>query len=242
MRSTSTKKPAVTAPRPARRPRGRFPDEEAAQRFAPPALVRRELNGRKTPPRTRTAAPPATCCGMTTARGLRPFCTTIFTEMSALRPPAPAYHPRPGRPPPTRRPREIVDAVTAAIRSVEANQYAPRRRARSVRRYRGPSALLWASSRRPRGVQSPSARPRDCGDDARAAGPGIPADEVSSSSRSMTLCGDIAMAGATGAASSLRPPDFASLDLDELADAAAAGPGFGSPAQLWPHHPYGSAS
>jgi hypothetical protein len=58
-----------------------------------------------------------------TARGLRPFGTTIFTEMSALAARTGALNLGQGSPD-TDGPREVVEAVTTTMRS-GFNQYAP---------------------------------------------------------------------------------------------------------------------
>jgi N-succinyldiaminopimelate aminotransferase len=157
---------------------------------------------------------------MTTAARLRPFGTTIFTEMSALAVRTGAINLGQGFPD-TDGPGEIVDAVTAAMRSGEANQYAP---------LAGVPALRAAIAAHQRRRYDLEVVPDDGVQVTFGATEGIaatmlgllePGDEVVVLEPFYdSYAATIAMAGATRRLVTLRPPDFA-LDLDELARAAA---------------------
>jgi N-succinyldiaminopimelate aminotransferase len=174
---------------------------------------------------------------MTTAARLRPFGTTIFTEMSALALRTGAINLGQGFPD-IDGPGEIVDAVTAAMRSGEANQYAPLTGVPQLR------AAIAAHQHRCYGLEID---PDESVQVTFGATEGIaatmlgllePGDEVVVLEPFYdSYAATIAMAGATRRHVTLRPPDFA-LDLDELARAAA-----GPRARLLllnsPHNPTG---
>jgi N-succinyldiaminopimelate aminotransferase len=154
-----------------------------------------------------------------TATRLRPFGTTIFTEMSALAARTGAINLGQGFPD-TDGPAEIVDAVTAAMRT-GANQYAP---------LPGVPQLCAAIAEHQRRCYGLDVDP-DAGvqvtfgatEAIAAAMLGLlePGDEVVVLEPFYdSYAATIAMAGATRRLVTLRPPDFA-LDLDELATAAA---------------------
>jgi N-succinyldiaminopimelate aminotransferase len=154
-----------------------------------------------------------------TAKRLRPFGTTIFTEMSALAARTGAINLGQGFPD-TDGPAEIVDAVTAAMRT-GANQYAP---------LPGVPQLCGAVAEHQRRCYGLDVDP-DAGvqvtfgatEAIAAAMLGLlePGDEVVVLEPFYdSYAATIAMAGATRRLVTLRPPDFV-LDLDELATAAA---------------------
>jgi N-succinyldiaminopimelate aminotransferase len=153
------------------------------------------------------------------ARRLRPFGTTIFTEMSALAASTGALNLGQGSPD-ADGPQEIIDAATAAMRS-GANQYAPLPGVPEL------CAAIAGHQRRRYGLEL----------DARA---GIQVTFGATEAIAATMLGllepgdavvvlepfydsypaTIAMAGAERRLVTLRPPDFA-VDLDALATAAA---------------------
>jgi N-succinyldiaminopimelate aminotransferase len=156
---------------------------------------------------------------MTAAR-LRPFGTTIFTEMSALAARTGAINLGQGFPD-TDGPAEIVDAVTAAMRSGSANQYAPLGGVPELR------AAIAEHQRRCYGLEvdpDGGVQVTFGATEAIAAtmlGLLEPGDEVVVLEPFYdSYAATIAMAGATRRLVTLRPPDFA-LDADELAAAAA---------------------
>jgi N-succinyldiaminopimelate aminotransferase len=152
------------------------------------------------------------------ARRLRPFGTTIFTEMSALAARTGALNLGQGSPD-SDGPAEIIEAVTAAMRS-GANQYAPLPGVPELR------AAIAGHQRRRYGLEL----------DARA---GIQVTFGATEAIAATMLGllepgdavvvlepfydsypaTIAIAGAERRLVTLRPPDFA-VDLDALATAA----------------------
>jgi N-succinyldiaminopimelate aminotransferase len=155
-----------------------------------------------------------------TATRLAPFGTTIFTEMSALATRTGAINLGQGFPD-TDGPAEIVDAVTAAMRSGSANQYAPLRGVAQLR------AAIAAHQQRcyalridpDVGVQVTFGATEAIA--ATMLGLLEPGDEVVVLEPFYdSYAATIAMAGATRRLVTLRPPGFA-LDLDELAAAAA---------------------
>jgi N-succinyldiaminopimelate aminotransferase len=157
---------------------------------------------------------------MTAAR-LRPFGTTIFTEMSALAARTGAINLGQGFPD-TDGPAEIVDAVTAAMRSGAANQYAPLGGVPELR------AAIAAHQRRRYGLEVDAERGVQVTFGATEAiaatmlGLLEPGDEVVV----LEPYYDSYAATAAMAGASLRPvrlcaPDFA-LDVGALQDAAAA--------------------
>ncbi|MEA2150583.1 MAG: N-succinyldiaminopimelate aminotransferase [Solirubrobacteraceae bacterium] len=155
-----------------------------------------------------------------TATRLRPFGTTIFTEMSALAVRTGAINLGQGFPD-TDGPAEIVDAVTAAMRSGTANQYAPLAGVPELR------AAIADHQRRCYGLEvdpDHGVQVTFGATEAIAAtmlGLLEPGDEVVVLEPFYdSYAATIAMAGATRRLVTLRPPDFA-LDPDELAAAAA---------------------
>jgi N-succinyldiaminopimelate aminotransferase len=157
-----------------------------------------------------------------TATRLAPFGTTIFTEMSALAARTGAINLGQGFPD-ADGPAEIVDAVTAAMRSGTANQYAPLGGVPQLR------AAIAAHQQRcygldidpDHGVQVTFGATEAIA--ATMLGLLEPGDEVVVLEPFYdSYAATIAMAGATRRLVTLRPPDFA-LDLDELAAAAAGG-------------------
>jgi N-succinyldiaminopimelate aminotransferase len=154
-----------------------------------------------------------------TATRLRPFGTTIFTEMSALATRTGAINLGQGFPD-TDGPAEIIDAVTAAMRA-GANQYAPLPGVPQLR------AAIAAHQRRCYGLDvDPDAGVQVTFGATEAIAATMlgllePGDEVVVLEPFYdSYAATIAMAGATRRLVTLRPPDFA-LDLDELAAAAA---------------------
>jgi N-succinyldiaminopimelate aminotransferase len=154
-----------------------------------------------------------------TATRLRPFGTTIFTEMSALATRTGAINLGQGFPD-TDGPAEIVDAVTAAMRA-GANQYAPLTGVPQLR------SAIAAHQRRCYGLDvDPDAGVQVTFGATEAIAATMlgllePGDEVVVLEPFYdSYAATIAMAGATRRLVTLRPPDFA-LDLDELAAAAA---------------------
>jgi N-succinyldiaminopimelate aminotransferase len=157
-----------------------------------------------------------------TATRLAAFGTTIFTEMSALATRTGAINLGQGFPD-TDGPAEIVDAVTAAMRSGSANQYAPLRGVAQLR------AAIAAHQQRRYGLRidpDEGVQVTFGATEAIAAtmlGLLEPGDEVVVLEPFYdSYAATIAMAGATRRLVTLRPPGFA-LDLDELATAAAGG-------------------
>jgi N-succinyldiaminopimelate aminotransferase len=155
-----------------------------------------------------------------TASRLRPFGTTIFTEMSALALRTGAINLGQGFPD-TDGPAEIVDAVTAAMRSGSANQYAPLAGVSELR------AAIAAHQQRCYGLEIDPDRGVQVTFGATEAiaatmlGLLEPGDEVVVLEPFYdSYAATIAMAGATRRVVTLRPPDFA---LDPAALAAAAG-------------------
>ena len=155
-----------------------------------------------------------------TARRLRPFGTTIFAEVSALAARTGALNLGQGFPD-TDGPGEIADAVTAAMRSGYANQYAPLPGVPELR------AAIAGHQRRRYGIELD----RDAGiqvtfgaTEAIAAtmlGLLEPGDAVVMLEPYYdSYAASVAMAGGKRRLVTLRPPDFA-VDLDELASAAA---------------------
>jgi N-succinyldiaminopimelate aminotransferase len=152
------------------------------------------------------------------AARLRPFGTTIFTEMSALALRTGAINLGQGFPD-TDGPAEIVDAVTAAMRA-GANQYAPLRGVPEL------CAAIAEHQRRRYGLEvdpDTGVQVTFGATEAIAAtmlGLLEPGDEVVVLEPFYdSYAATIAMAGATRRLVTLRPPDFA-LDPDELAAAA----------------------
>jgi N-succinyldiaminopimelate aminotransferase len=155
-----------------------------------------------------------------TASRLRPFGTTIFTEMSALALRTGAINLGQGFPD-TDGPAEIVDAVTAAMRSGSANQYAPLAGVPELR------AAIAAHQQRCYGLEIDPDRGVQVTFGATEAiaatmlGLLEPGDEVVVLEPFYdSYAATIAMAGATRRVVTLRPPDFA-LDPAALAAAAA---------------------
>jgi N-succinyldiaminopimelate aminotransferase len=155
-----------------------------------------------------------------TATRLSGFGTTIFTEWSALAARTGAINLGQGFPD-TDGPAEIVDAVTTAMRSGTANQYAPLRGVPDLR------AAIAAHQQRhysleidpDLGVQVTFGATEAIA--ATMLGLLDPGDEVVVLEPFYdSYAATIAMAGATRRLVTLRPPDFA-LDADELAAAAA---------------------
>jgi N-succinyldiaminopimelate aminotransferase len=172
---------------------------------------------------------------MTAAR-LRPFGTTIFTEMSAIAARTGAINLGQGFPD-TDGPVEIVDAVAAAMRS-GANQYPP---------LPGVAQLCGAIAEHQRRCYGLAVDPEDGVQVTFGATEAIaatmlgllePGDEVLVLEPFYdSYAATIAMAGATRRLVTLRPPGFA-LDPDELEATAAAG----RPRMLLlnsPHNPTG---
>ncbi|MGI9099078.1 MAG: pyridoxal phosphate-dependent aminotransferase [Solirubrobacteraceae bacterium] len=154
-----------------------------------------------------------------TATRLRPFGTTIFTEMSALAARTGAINLGQGVPD-TDGPEEIVDAVTTAMRT-GANQYAPLPGVPELR------AAIADHQRRRYGLDvDPDAGVQVTFGATEAIAATMlgllePGDEVVVLEPFYdSYAATIAMAGAIRRLVTLRPPDFA-LDLDELAAAAA---------------------
>jgi N-succinyldiaminopimelate aminotransferase len=155
-----------------------------------------------------------------TATRLSGFGTTIFTEWSALAARTGAINLGQGFPD-TDGPAEIVDAVTTAMRSGTANQYAPLRGVPELR-----AAIAAHQQRRysleidpDLGVQVTFGATEAIA--ATMLGLLDPGDEVVVLEPFYdSYAATIAMAGATRRLVTLRPPDFA-LDADELAAAAA---------------------
>jgi N-succinyldiaminopimelate aminotransferase len=152
------------------------------------------------------------------AARLRPFGTTIFSEMSALAVRTGAINLGQGFPD-TDGPAEIVDAVTAAMRA-GANQYAPLPGVPEL------CAAIAEHQRRRYGldVDPDSGVQVTFGATEAVAATMLgllePGDEVVVLEPFYdSYAATIAMAGATRRLVTLRPPDFA-LDLDELAAAA----------------------
>ena len=156
---------------------------------------------------------------MTTAKRLRAFGTTIFTEMSALAASTGAINLGQGFPD-TDGPPEIVAAVETALRSGAANQYAPLAGVPQL------CAAIAAHQRRRYGLE---VDPQDGVQVTFGATEAIaattlgllePGDEVVVLEPFYdSYAAAIAMAGATRRLVTLRPPGFA-LDLDALAAAA----------------------
>ncbi len=153
------------------------------------------------------------------ATRLRPFGTTIFTEMSALAARTGAINLGQGFPD-TDGPSEIVDAVTTAMRT-GANQYAPLTGVPELR------AAIAGHQRRHYGLEidaDDGVQVTFGATEAIAAtmlGLLEPGDEVVVLEPFYdSYAATIAMAGARRRLVTLRPPDFA-LDADELAAAAA---------------------
>ncbi len=155
------------------------------------------------------------------AKRLRPFGTTIFTEMSALAQRTGALNLGQGAPD-TDGPAELMDAVTAAMASGRANQYAP---------LAGVPELCAAIAGHQLRHYGLALDPEDGIQVTFGATEGIAAAMLG-----LLEPGDavvvlepfydcyaptIAMAGGERRLVTLRPPDFA-LDLDELAAAARA--------------------
>jgi N-succinyldiaminopimelate aminotransferase len=156
---------------------------------------------------------------MTTATRLRPFGTTIFSEMSALAARTGAIDLGQGVPD-TDGPREIVAVVESAMRSGGANQYAP---------LAGVPELCAAIADHQRRRYGLDVDPQDGVQVTFGATEAIaatmlgllePGDEVVVVEPFYDCyAATIAMAGAVRRPVTLRPPDFA-LDLDALAAAA----------------------
>ena len=171
---------------------------------------------------------------MTTAR-LRPFGTTIFSEMSALAARTGAINLGQGFPD-TDGPAEIVAAAERALRSGESNQYGP------VAGVPELCAAIAAHQRRHYGLE---VDPADgvqvtfgATEAIAAAMLGLlePGDEVVVVEPFYdSYAATIALAGATRRLVTMRPPDFA-LDLDAL---AAAAPGARMLVLNSPHNPTG---
>jgi N-succinyldiaminopimelate aminotransferase len=172
-----------------------------------------------------------------TATRLRPFGTTIFTEMSALAARTGAINLGQGFPD-TDGPGEIVDAVTAAMRSGTANQYAPLGGVPELR------AAVAAHQGRHYGL---AIDPDDGVQVTFGATEAIaatmlgllePGDEVVVLEPYYdSYAATVAMAGASLRPVTLHPPDFA-LDVDAL-DAAAAAPRARMLLLNSPHNPTG---
>ncbi len=169
------------------------------------------------------------------AKRLRPFGTTIFTEMSALAARTGALNLGQGAPD-TDGPAEIMDAVTAAMASGDANQYAPLAGVPELR------AAIAAHQRRLYGIELDA-------DDGIQVTFGA-TEGIAAAMLGLLEPGDavvvlepfydcyapmIAMAGGERRLVTLRPPDFA-LDLDGL---AAAAPGARMLLLNSPHNPTG---
>jgi N-succinyldiaminopimelate aminotransferase len=155
------------------------------------------------------------------AARLRPFGTTIFSEMSALAVRTGAINLGQGFPD-TDGPAEIVDAVTAAMRA-GANQYAPLPGVPEL------CAAIAEHQRRRYGLEvDPESGVQVTFGATEAVAATMlgllePGDEVVVLEPFYdSYAATIAMAGATRRLVTLRPPDFA-LDLDELAAAARGG-------------------
>jgi N-succinyldiaminopimelate aminotransferase len=155
-----------------------------------------------------------------TASRLRPFGTTVFTEMSALAVRTGAINLGQGFPD-TDGPAEIVDAVTAAMRSGTANQYAPLAGVPALR------TAIAAHQRRCYGLEvdpDHGVQVTFGATEAIAAtmlGLLEPGDEVVVIEPFYdSYAAAIAMAGATRRLVTLRPPDFA-LDAEALTAATA---------------------
>ncbi len=156
---------------------------------------------------------------MTTATRLRPFGTTIFTEMSALATRTGAINLGQGFPDTDGAP-EIIAVVETAMRSGGANQYAP---------LPGVPELCAAVADHQRRRYGLEVDPQDGVQVTFGATEAIaatvlgllePGDEVVVLEPFYdSYAATIAMAGATRRLVTLRPPDFA-LDLDALATAA----------------------
>jgi len=156
---------------------------------------------------------------MTTAARLRPFGTTIFTEMSALATRTGAINLGQGFPD-TDGPPEIIAVVETAMRSGGANQYAP---------LPGVPELCAAIADHQRRRYGLEVDPQDGVQVTVGATEAIaatmlglvePGDEVVVLEPFYdSYAATIAMAGATRRLVTLRPPDFV-LDLDALATAA----------------------
>src|SRR5215207_3230185 len=154
-----------------------------------------------------------------TARRLRPFGTTIFTEMSALAARTGALNLGQGFPD-TDGPAEIVDAVARAMRSGHANQYAPLPGVPELR------AAIAGHQRRRYGIELDP-------DDGIQVTFGA-TEAIAATMLGLLEPGDavvmlepyydsyaaaVAIAGGERRLVTLRPPDFA-VDLDALASAA----------------------
>ncbi|HEV7804801.1 MAG TPA: pyridoxal phosphate-dependent aminotransferase [Solirubrobacteraceae bacterium] len=154
-----------------------------------------------------------------TARRLRPFGTTIFTEMSALAARSNALNLGQGSPD-TDGPAEVVEAVTTAMRSGRANQYAPLAGVPELR------AAIAAHQRRRYGIELDP-------DDGIQVTFGA-TEAIAATMLGLVEPGDavvvlepfydsyaatIAMAGGERRLVTLRPPDF-TVDVDALAAAA----------------------
>jgi N-succinyldiaminopimelate aminotransferase len=169
------------------------------------------------------------------ARRLRPFGTTIFTEMSALAQRTGALNLGQGAPD-TDGPAEIMDAVTAAMATGRANQYAP---------LAGVPELCAAIAEHQLRYYGLTVDPVDgvqvtfgATEAIAAAMLGLlePGDAVVVLEPSYDCYAPtIAMAGGERRLVTLRPPDFA-LDLDAL---AAAAPGARMLLLNSPHNPTG---
>jgi len=170
-----------------------------------------------------------------TARRLRPFGTTIFSEMSALAARTGAINLGQGFPD-TDGPAEIMAAVETAMRSGQANQYAP---------IAGVPELCAAIAEHQRRRYGLAVDPRDgvqvtfgATEAIAAAMLGLlePGDEVVVIEPYYdSYAATIALAGATPRLVTMRPPEFA-LDLDAL---AAAAPGARMLVLNSPHNPTG---
>ena len=169
------------------------------------------------------------------ARRLRPFGTTIFTEMSALALRTGALNLGQGFPD-TDGPSELMAAVNAAMRSGHANQYAPLAGRPELR------TAIAEHQRRRYGIELD-------GDDGVLVTFGA-TEAIAATMLGLLEPGDavvvlepfydsyaatIAMAGGVRRLVTLRPPDFA-LDLDAL---AAAAPGARKLLLNSPHNPTG---
>jgi N-succinyldiaminopimelate aminotransferase len=170
-----------------------------------------------------------------TARRLRPFGTTIFSEMSALAARTGAINLGQGFPD-TDGPPEIVAAVETALRSGDANQYAPQAGRPEL------CAAIAAHQRRRYGLE---VDPRDGVQVTFGATEAIaatmlgllePGDEVVVIEPFYDVyAATIAIAGGRRRLVTMRPPDFA-LDAEQL---AAAAPGARMLVLNSPHNPTG---
>ena len=170
-----------------------------------------------------------------TASRLRPFGTTIFSEMSALAARTGAINLGQGSPD-TDGPAEVVAAAEAAMRSGQANQYAP---------IGGVPELCAAIAEHQRRHYGLEVDPRDGVQVTFGA-----TEAIAATMLGLLEAGDevvvvepfydsyaatIALAGATRRLVTMRPPDFG-LDLDAL---AAAAPGARMLVLNSPHNPTG---